>query len=166
MPSPKRLDLIYLFTGDGDFVSVVNMVQNKGCRVELVAFANVSMACGGKWTCSSPATGFRGSCPRPAAHAGASTWGETGQPGPGRLHQFFLERSYGFFRFMHAFGQLWITDTRLEESPYTSVFFMEKDLPPGVPPEHLPSRDYILEFTLTEGDKGFVASDIELVYKY
>src|SRR3990172_5681721 len=37
-----RLDLIYLFTGDGDFCSVVTMVQNKGCRVELVAFANVS----------------------------------------------------------------------------------------------------------------------------
>ena len=37
-----RLDLIYLFTGDGDFCSVVSMVQNKGCRVELIAFANVS----------------------------------------------------------------------------------------------------------------------------
>src|SRR3974377_2139249 len=38
----EKLDLIYLFTGDGDFVSVVTKVQNKGCRVELVAFANVS----------------------------------------------------------------------------------------------------------------------------
>ena len=37
-----RLDLIYLFTGDGDFCSVVSMVQNKGCRVELIAFSNVS----------------------------------------------------------------------------------------------------------------------------
>ena len=37
-----RLDMIYLFTGDGDFCSVVTMAQNKGCRVELVAFANVS----------------------------------------------------------------------------------------------------------------------------
>jgi hypothetical protein len=54
----------------------------------------------------------------------------------------------------------------LEESPYTSVFFLEKDLPPGVHPENLPSRDYILEFTLNEGEKGFVASDIDLVYRY
>ncbi len=33
-------------------------------------------------------------------------------------------------------------------------------------PDHLPSRDYILEFTLTEGEKGLVATDIELIYKY
>jgi hypothetical protein len=44
---------------------------------------------------------------------------------------------------------------------------MEKDLPPqGVNPEYLPSRDYIFEFTINEGDKGFVAADIDLVYKY
>jgi hypothetical protein len=43
---------------------------------------------------------------------------------------------------------------------------MEKDLPSGVNPENLPSRDYIFEFTLTEGEKGFVAADIDLVYKY
>jgi hypothetical protein len=43
---------------------------------------------------------------------------------------------------------------------------MEKDLPPGVNPDYLPSRDYIFEFTLSEGDKGFVAADIELNYKY
>src|SRR4030042_2483049 len=30
-----RRDLIYPFTGDGDFCRVVTMVQNKGCRVEL-----------------------------------------------------------------------------------------------------------------------------------
>jgi len=80
--------------------------------------------------------------------------------------KYFLDRSYGFFRFMHGFGKVWVTDTRLEESPYTSVFFMEKDLPAGVHPENLPSRDYIFEFTLNEGDKGFVASDIDLNYKY
>jgi len=43
---------------------------------------------------------------------------------------------------------------------------MEKDLPAGANPENLPSRDYIFEFTLTEGEKGFVAADIDLVYKY
>ncbi len=51
-----RLDLIYLFTGDGDFCSVVSMVQNKGCRVELIAFNNVSAGCAGRWTCSSRVT--------------------------------------------------------------------------------------------------------------
>src|SRR5574340_861497 len=112
-----RLDIIYLFTGDGDFCSVVTMAQNKGCRV------------GGVCT------------------------------------KYFQDRSYGFFRFMASFGKVWVTDTRLEESPYTSVFFMEKDLPPGIHAENLPSRDYIFEFTLTEGEKGLVAADIDLIYK-
>jgi hypothetical protein len=67
---------------------------------------------------------------------------------------------------MHTFGKVWVTDTRLEESPYASVFFLEKDLPPGINPENLPSRDYIFEFTLNEGEKGFVAADIDLLYKY
>lgn len=37
-----RLDRIILLTGDGDFVRLVNAVQNKGCRVEVIAFRNVS----------------------------------------------------------------------------------------------------------------------------
>ena len=31
-----------LVTGDGDFVQVVRALQNKGCRVETLAFDNVS----------------------------------------------------------------------------------------------------------------------------
>jgi hypothetical protein len=107
-----------------------------------------------------------GLLPTTPPFAGAPAWGEVGSRVRGVCTKFFLDRSYGFFRFMHGFGKVWVTDTRLEESPYTSVFFMEKDLPPGIHPENLPSRDYIFEFTLTEGEKGFVASDVDLVYKY
>jgi hypothetical protein len=46
------------------------------------------------------------------------------------------------------------------------VFFLEKDLPRGMHPDNLPSRDFIFEFTLNEGEKGFVASNIDLIYKY
>ncbi|MGH2522674.1 MAG: NYN domain-containing protein, partial [Anaerolineales bacterium] len=38
----ENLDRLLLATGDGDFVQVVRAVQNKGCRVEVVAFDNVS----------------------------------------------------------------------------------------------------------------------------
>jgi len=69
-----RLDLIYLFTGDGDFSSVVTMVQNKGCRVELVAFANVSHRL--------PAAHCASPCRGPAL-------GGAGQPGAGGVHQVF-----------------------------------------------------------------------------
>ena len=162
----ERLDVLYLFTGDGDFTSVVTMVQNKGCRVELVAFANVSSRLRREVDLFIPGYLVPGLLPTAPPQAGAPSWGEEGSRVRGVCTKYFLDRSFGFLRFMHGFGKFWVTDTRLEESPYTSVFFMEKDLPQGVPPEHLPSRDYILEFTLREGEKGFVASDIELVYKY
>ena len=38
----EKLDRVLLVTGDGDFVQVVKAPQNKGCRVEVLAFDNVS----------------------------------------------------------------------------------------------------------------------------
>lgn len=38
----EKLDRVLMLTGDGDFVQVVRALQNRGCRVELVAFANIS----------------------------------------------------------------------------------------------------------------------------
>src|SRR5690606_4456219 len=38
----EKLERVLLITGDGDFVQVVRALQNKGCRVEVVAFNNVS----------------------------------------------------------------------------------------------------------------------------
>ena len=40
----EKLDRVLLATGDGDFVQVVRALQNKGCRVEVLAFENVSRA--------------------------------------------------------------------------------------------------------------------------
>jgi len=162
----EKLDLIYLFTGDGDFVSVVTKVQNKGCRVELVAFANVSSRLRREGDLFIPGYLIPGLLPTATRSAGAPNWGEVGSRVRGICTAYFLDRAYGFLRFLNTYGKLWITDTRQEESPYASVFFLEKDLPNGVHPENLPSRDYIMEFTLAEGEKGLVATDIELVYKY
>jgi uncharacterized LabA/DUF88 family protein len=162
----ERLDLIYLFTGDGDFVNVVTMVQNKGCRVELVAFANVSSRLRREVDLFIPGYLIPGLLPTASRYAGAPAWGEIGSRVRGVCTAYFLDRAYGFLRFIQSFGKLWITDTRQDESPYSSVFFLEKDMPPGVHPENLPSRDYIMEFTLAEGEKGLVANDMELVYRY
>ncbi len=161
-----RLDVIYLFTGDGDFCSVVTMVQNKGCRVELLAFANVSSRLRREVDLFVPGYLVPGLLPTAPPQAGAPPWGGPGSRVRGVCTKYFHDRAYGFFRFLHGFGKLWVTDTRLEESPYSSVFFLEKDLPPGTNPEHLPSRDYIFEFSLVEGEKGFVANEVELTYKY
>src|SRR5919199_3219308 len=37
-----KLDRVVLVSGDGDFVQVVRALQNRGCRVELIGFQNVS----------------------------------------------------------------------------------------------------------------------------
>jgi uncharacterized LabA/DUF88 family protein len=164
-----RLDLVYLFTGDGDFCNVVTIVQNKGCRVELVAFANVSGRLRREVDLFVPGYLVPGLLPTTPPYAGTPPWGELGSRVRGVCTAYFQDRAFGFFRFMRSFGKVWVTDTRLEESPYTSVFFLEKDLPPGVHPENLPTRDYIFEFTLTESkekEKGFMAADIDLTYRY
>ncbi|MEW6517903.1 MAG: NYN domain-containing protein [Thermodesulfobacteriota bacterium] len=40
----RNLDRILLVTGDGDFLRLVTALQNKGCRVEVIGFYNVSTA--------------------------------------------------------------------------------------------------------------------------
>jgi len=161
-----RLDIIYLLTGDGDFCNVVTMVQNKGCRVEAVAFCNVSAQLRREVDLFVSGFLIPGLLPTQAPLAGTPKWGEVGSRVRGVCTKYIADKSYGFLRFMHSLGKLWITDTRMDDSPYTSVFFLEKDLPAGVYPDHLPSRDHIFEFTLMEGEKGFVATDITLVYQY
>ncbi|MFP3982261.1 MAG: NYN domain-containing protein [Desulfurivibrionaceae bacterium] len=38
----RNLDRIILVTGDGDFIRLVTAIQNRGCRVEVIGFNNVS----------------------------------------------------------------------------------------------------------------------------
>jgi len=38
----RNLDKVILLTGDGDFIRLVQALQNMGCRVEVIAFNNVS----------------------------------------------------------------------------------------------------------------------------
>ncbi|MDH3392746.1 MAG: NYN domain-containing protein [Desulfobulbaceae bacterium] len=38
----RNLDRIILLTGDGDFVRLITALQNRGCRVEVIGFHNVS----------------------------------------------------------------------------------------------------------------------------
>ncbi|MEN8200066.1 MAG: NYN domain-containing protein [Thermodesulfobacteriota bacterium] len=38
----RNLDRVLLLTGDGDFIRLVQALQNMGCRVEVIAFNNVS----------------------------------------------------------------------------------------------------------------------------
>jgi uncharacterized LabA/DUF88 family protein len=160
-----RLDIVHLLTGDGDFCNVVTMVQNKGCRVELVAFANVSSRLRREVDLFVSGYLIPGLLPAQGP-LGAPAWGEDGSRVRGVCTKYLHDKSYGFMRYIHTLGKLWITDTRQEDSPYKSVFFMEKDLPASVHVDDLPSREHIFEFTLAEGDKGFLSTDIAISYQY
>ncbi len=161
-----RLDLIYLFTGDGDFCSVVTMAQNKGCRVELIAFANVSGQLRREVDLFVPGYLMPGLVAHHPALCGGSRLGGSGQPGAGGVHQVLFGPLLRLFP-LHAQLRQGL-DYRHPPGGialYLGVFY-GKGLAAGDSSENLPSRDYIFEFTLSEGEKGFVAADIELIYKY
>jgi hypothetical protein len=62
---------------------------------------------------------------------------------------FDTERGFGFFRVMKGIApELWITDSRQEDSPYESVYFRDTWIPRQVHPNELPSRNIIFEFDL------------------
>ncbi|MEM7483292.1 MAG: NYN domain-containing protein [Acidobacteriota bacterium] len=159
-----RLDRVLLLTGDGDFARVVAALQNRGCRVELVAFNNVSQAL--RREADLFMSGFL--IPNLVPVAGPRDqppWGELGSRVRGVCYN-HSGKGYGFLRFLRKVSPgLWITDTRHPESPYTSVFFHDSQLPDTVGFQQLPSRDLIFEFELREGDNGgsWQAVDLQLV---
>lgn len=162
----ENLDRVLLATGDGDFVQVVRALQNKGCRVEIVAFNNVSsdlrreadMFMSGYLIPNLLSTN-RGENRPP--------WGAVGSRVRGTCYTYIEQKGYGFMRFLHKISPgLWITDTRREESPYRTAFFHKSDFPGEFDLSLLPSRDYIFEFDLAEGDKGLQATNIRVVWRY
>jgi uncharacterized LabA/DUF88 family protein len=144
------LGRVVLATGDGDFVRVVQALQNKGCRVEVVAFDNVSAAL--RREVDFFLSGFLIPNLLPAREGPDSVpWGEVGSIVRGVCYHFNREGGFGFIRYLtHAGTNLWITDTRREDSPYASAFFSLADLDDGVAPEQLQRPETVLEFRLGE----------------
>src|SRR5512136_141656 len=94
----ENMDRVLLATGDGDFVQVVNALQNRGCRVEVVAFENVSTEL--KREADMYMSGYLipGLLPNPA-DIGAR-WGEIDSRVRGTCYYFNQAKGLGFFRFM------------------------------------------------------------------
>jgi len=148
-----RMDRIVVCTGDGDFVSVVRAAQSYGCKVECVAFDNVShelrnevdmymsgYLIPGLMQCDEGR--FRGLC---YAHQGP----------------------FGFFRCMRCIPiDILETDSRSPESPYQSVHFTDDKLPPDADARCLPNRSSIFEFGMECSVEGKMeAYDIVLITK-
>lgn len=160
----EKLDKVILATGDGDFIQVVKALQNKGCRVEVVAFNNVSSSL--KREVDLFVSGYlipnllpvEGSDP-------TKNWGEVGSRVRGICYSYNHTKNFGFVRYIEKMGPgLWITDTRREDSPYATAFAHESAFNSSIEIGKLPSRDLIFEFDLTSGEKGLQATNIRQIH--
>src|SRR5437773_4471653 len=113
-----KLERVVLVSGDGDFVQVVRALQNIGCRVELLAFENVSY----KLRCESDlfVSGYLIPGLLPAR---TGEWGEIGSRVRGTCYHFKADKGFGFFRYLVQLDNLHLTDSRASGYPYKDIYF-------------------------------------------
>jgi uncharacterized LabA/DUF88 family protein len=151
----ENIDRVLLATGDGDFVQVVRALQNRGCRVETVAFENVSSDLRREADLFMSGYLIPNLLPTAQGRNGAN-WGEIGSRVRGVCYH-HTGKGYGFLRFMKSVApELWKLDSRQADSPYGSVFFHDSQLPEEVHYTKLPNRTMVFEFELakSEGREG------------
>ena len=162
----ENLDQIFLVTGDGDFLQVVTALQNRGCRVELMGFRNVSKAL--QRQADAFYSGFLIPDLLPFSCEPRNEWGQPGYCVRGVCTKWFEDKGYGFLRFIREVSpNLWITDPRDLDSPYESVFCHINELADDVTVEDLLNRNTVVEFYLKESDQkdnGLVATNVRMVY--
>ena len=161
----EHLDRVVLGTGDGDFVQVVRALQNRGCRVEIIAFDNVS------GNLRREADSFISGYLVPGlVPAQGKPWGQPGSRVRGVCYYYPTNgKEVGFFRYLERTdGNLWLRDERDENSPYGAAAFHVNNMPAGFDGSLLPSREIIFEFELETAD-GYDrprAKEITVAYKY
>ena len=142
------LDQVLLVTGDGDFVQVVRAMQNNGCRVEVLAFDNVSAELMREADMFMSGYLVPNLLPFGSGSDNHERWGKPGSRVRGHCYHYDNVKSFGFLRFLPEIAPgLWNTDTRDFDSPYDTAFFHNSELPHGFN-RPLPSRKTIFEFTL------------------
>jgi uncharacterized LabA/DUF88 family protein/cold shock CspA family protein len=162
-----RLDSVLLVSGDGDFAQVIRALQNKGCRVECLAFKNVSHLL--KTEADVFTSGYLVPDLLPPVKEypeaiSALKWGEEGSVIRGICYAFYREKGFGFMRVMKSYqGGLWITDSRKDDSPYMTVFVHESQIPESISVFSLPNRDQVFEFRIQNGEKGFQAVEVTAI---
>lgn len=160
----ENLERILIASGDGDFIQVVRALQNKGCRVEVVALDNVSSDL--RRESDMFMSGYLIPNLIPISTNGERPpWGEFGSRVRGTCY-FHNEQGYGFMRFMKKIApSLWLIGPRQPDSPYETAFFHDSGMPKNIDVSVLPSRNHIFEFELGKSTKkeGLQANEIELV---
>ncbi len=164
MLQSEELDQVLLVTGEGDFLQVVTALQNKGCRVELIGFKNIS----GQLQRQVDAfySGYLIPDLLPISYEPRNDWGKPGSCLRGVCSKWFPDKGYGFLRFMNRIdNNLWITDPREQDSPYVSVFCHANEVADDVTEDMLMNRDTVLEFYVQpseQKDDGLVANNVRL----
>ncbi len=161
-----NVDKVLLCTGDGDFAPVVRALQDRGVRVELVAFENVSGPLRREVDMFVSGYLVPDLLPFRDHPQDAPLWGEEGSRVRGTCYS-HTGRGYGFLRYMKEISpDLWVTNTRYEDSPYESAFLHDSTLPEGIDSRGLPSRALTFEFELSRGENDgdtFQAKDVTIV---
>ncbi len=147
----RNLDRIILLTGDGDFIRLVTALQNMGCRVEVIAFDNVSHDL--REAADSFISGFLipGLLPIQAnGQNGEGKWRR------GTVANFSPDRGFGFFRYFRMQNDALKAET---------VFFhLSKSTLEG--DHHFQDPNRIFEFRIVDNpsnDNRSEAWDIRLV---
>ena len=156
----ENLDYMMVLTNNGNYISVINAVQQQGCRVELMGFNDVPDVL--KREADTYLSGYLipGLLPIESPYK----WGEIGSRVRGVCYDFSHNDGYGFMRYMAEINEhLWVTDSRLDHSAYKTVFAHISEFEDDFDTDYLPSRNLIFELDLVENDKGLFAEDIELV---
>ncbi|MES9899725.1 MAG: NYN domain-containing protein [Sedimenticola sp.] len=166
MLQAENLDQILLVTGDGDFLQVVTALQNRGCRVEVLAFKNVSNLL--QRQVDDFYRGYLIPDLLPFSYEPRNEWGVPGSCVRGVCTRWFPDKGYGFLRFIREVNpNLWVTDPRDPDSPYESVFCHANELADCVSVEDLMNRETVVEFYLEKSDvgDGLVAKNVRMTYK-
>lgn len=164
----ENLDRVILVTGDGDFVQVVRTLQNRGCRVETIAFSNSSSALRQESDLFLSGYLIPNLLPIKMQKDDAE-WGELNTYVRGICISHDYMKNYGFFRYLlSAEGDLWRSDYRDPLCPYQTIFFHESELvDPNniVQPNKMTQRKYVFEFRLSMGqDDQTKATDIHPIF--
>lgn len=150
----ENLDRVILVTGDGDFVQVIRALQNKGCRVEAVAFSNASGAL--RRETDSFVSGYLIPHLLPSKwQQNNSEWGDVGSYVRGVCISYEPTKNYGFFRYLNIVeGDLWRIDYRDERTPYSTIFFHDSEIiETDVDLNKMTHRRYVMEFEIAAGQE-------------
>lgn len=143
-----KLDYVLLATGDGDFVRLVSALQDRGSRVEVLAFQRYSREL--SEAADVFTNGYLVPNLLPTPH-GSAQWGELGSRVCGRFANWNSEKKYGFLQYMPLIQSGTWERKRSGGAAWESAFCHFSDL--DFKHDCLPHRDLIVEFELAAPDR-------------